>query len=183
MLNEDTTPERGQRDYVSALFVKNSPQIRGFILSLIPNMELADDVLQETFLTVSAKADDFARGSNFVAWACRVAQFKVLEESRRNRRLGGILSPEVIEAICATDSGNEKDNSEAQLKALKLCLDRLAPHTRQAFELRYQNAHKISEIAEILGWTVDSVCVILSRGRRALKSCIASKLRLEEYGN
>lgn len=177
--------ESNQRDrvsYVSSMFVKYSPKIRGFILSLVPNMELADDVLQETFLTVTKKADDFEPESNFVAWACRIAQFKVLEECRRNRKACGAFSNEVIEAICAAHPGPQQDEPVQRLDALKWCINRLAPHTQRAFELRYQNAHKTSEIAQILGWSVDSVCVILSRGRATLKKCIASRMGLEENG-
>ena len=170
--------EQRQKDFVSALFVQNSPRIRGFILTLVPNMEFADDVLQETFLTVTSKADDFARGSNFVAWACRIAQFKVLEESRSRSRKGGILSPEVIEAICSSDSLDIDSQLDEQLEALKHCLHQLAPHAQQAFELRYKSAHKVSEIAKILDWSVDSVSVILSRGRNSLRNCVTSRLEM-----
>lgn len=174
--------DQGHRDHVNALFVQNSPRIRGFIISLVSNMALADDVLQETFVTASAKADEFTPGSNFVAWACRIAQFKVLEESRRMRRTNGILSPEVIEAVCSTISIEPEDQTEERLEALKWCLNRLAPHTRQAFELRYTHAHKTSEIAKILGWSVESASVILSRGRSALKKCITSRMELNSHG-
>ena len=46
-------------EHVSALFVQFSSEIRGFILALLPDMIRADDVFQETFLTVTRKAADF----------------------------------------------------------------------------------------------------------------------------
>ena len=136
----DGDPDKANehREYVNALFVKNSPQIRGFILSLVPNMTRADDVLQETFLTVSSKADDFTIGTNFAAWACRIAKYKILEVSRRDNRVGGMLSPEAIESVCAAEFGLQESN-EAELLALKLCIEKLPTHTRRAVELRYTN--------------------------------------------
>ena len=177
-MNVDRSKGDEQRDYVSALFVKNSPQIRGFILSLVPNIAIADDVLQETFLTVSSKADDFNRGTNFVAWACRIAKYKILEVSRRNNRTSGMLSPETIEALCASDLGLQEWN-EAELSALKLCIEKLPDHTQRAVRLRYANGHNATEVAKLLDWSVDSVYVILSRARQSLRKCIVSQLQGE----
>tara|TARA_R110002049_G_scaffold27321_1_gene93937 strand:- start:31532 stop:32101 length:570 start_codon:yes stop_codon:yes gene_type:complete len=181
------------RDYVNGLFVQHSPRIRGFILSILPNMGRADDVLQETFLTVTAKADDFTRGTNFVSWACRIAQFKVLEDSKRNQKSNSTLSPEVIDAVCSssremlnatsmTQSAAVNDFQEEQLSALENCITTLAPHTRRAIELRYVRAHKTREIAEILGWSIDSVYVVLSRARDSLQKCINGKMGIESDG-
>jgi RNA polymerase sigma-70 factor (ECF subfamily) len=154
-------------------------------------MARADDVLQETFLTVTAKADDFVTGTNFVAWACRIAQFKVLEECKRNQKLSYTLSPEVIEAVCSTSSGvfgpglqsqSAAEFEESQRFALKECITELSPHTRRAIELRYVRAHKAQEIAEILGWSIDSVYVVLSRARDTLQKCINGKMGIEIDG-
>ena len=179
LMADDLGKKNEQQAYVNALFVKNSPRIRGFILSLVPNMALADDVLQETFLTVSSKSEDFAKGSNFVAWACRIAKYKILEASRQNKRTSGMLSPSAIEAVCASELGLQESN-EAELAALKLCIDKLSPHSRRAFELRYSNGHNANEVASLLGWTVDSVYVVLSRGRKMLQKCIVSHLAGEQ---
>ena len=52
---------------VQGLFVKHSSQIRGFVISLAPGGSDIDDLVQETFLTVTAKAASFELGTNFVA--------------------------------------------------------------------------------------------------------------------
>ncbi len=165
------------RDHVNALFVLHSPRIRGFILSLLPNMSRADDVMQETFLTISAKAEDYERETNFVAWACTIARYKVLEECNRNQKTSLMLSPDVIEAVCVSHSPMTPDEEESRLAALKECMDALAPHTRRAVELRYSRAHSAAEIAKLLGWSTDSVYVVLSRARTALQKCITTHLK------
>ena len=68
---------------VQQLFVTGQGNLLAFILSLHPGMAEAEDILQETFLVVSRKADTFAEGTNFLAWACTIARFKVLEFRRR----------------------------------------------------------------------------------------------------
>lgn len=174
--------ESSHRDHVNALFVQHSPRIRGFIVSILPNLGRADDVLQETFLTVTAKANDFKRGTNFAAWACRIAQFKVLEDCKRNEKTNCTLSPEVIEAVCSAQLHSSEEFQIEQRLALQDCITSLAPHTRHAIELRYIRAHKTPEIAEILGWSVDSVYVVLSRARGTLQKCINLKMGIEIDG-
>ena len=49
-----------------------------YILTLLPDRDLASDVLQETCIEAWQKAEEFTKGSNFLAWACRIAHFKVL---------------------------------------------------------------------------------------------------------
>ncbi|EMI55558.1 sigma-70 family RNA polymerase sigma factor [Rhodopirellula sallentina] len=165
-----------QQQLVSQLFLKHSPRIRGFILSMQPDMLRAEDVLQETFMTVSAKAEDFEEGTNFVAWACRIARFKLLEERRKDVRSPTQLSPEAIEALCATDMALSDEHLDDALLALSECLPKLAPRARRAIELRYSRAHSPAEIARILGWTASSVYVALSRARNLLEKCISSQL-------
>lgn len=165
-------------DHVHTLFIKYSPRIRGFILSILPDMGRADDVLQETFLTASSKANEFVVGTNFVAWACSIARYKVLEECRQTQK-AGMLSAEVIEAVCSARSAAFPDNRDDQLGALQECLMSLSPHARRAVELRYARAHSAAEIADLLDWSTESVYVVLSRARCALLKCVSTKLELE----
>lgn len=160
-----------QLSLVQGLFVQHLPALRGFVLSLVSDYSLVDDVVQETFLVVSAKAGQFQRGSNFRAWAWTIARYKVLQTLQKVPKAEQRLSDEVIESLCATDASEEWP-AEDQLRQLAECVRELAPKARQAVELRYQQAHKPPEIARRMGWTVDAVHVALSRARVALRDCV-----------
>ncbi|MGV3534024.1 MAG: sigma-70 family RNA polymerase sigma factor [Chthoniobacteraceae bacterium] len=170
--------EPDPRDHVSALFVRYSPEVRGFILALLPNPSLADDVFQETFLTVMRKSGDFQPGTNFLAWACTVARYKVMESMRSKASRMRPLSEEVIESLCAMMP--EPQNEDRELQALNECVEELHPHTKRAVELRYEQGHKPAEIANRLGWTAESVYVVLSRARATLRECVERKLAPSE---
>lgn len=160
-----------QLSLVQGLFVQHLPALRGFVLSLVSDYSLVDDVVQETFLVVSAKAGEFQRGSNFRAWAWTIARYKVLQTLQKVPKAEQRLSDEVIESLCATEAAEEWP-AEEQLHQLAECVRELAPKARQAVELRYQQAHKPPEIARLMGWTVDAVHVALSRARVALRDCV-----------
>ena len=176
MTSSDSNHDQA-RERVNALFVQFSPEIRGFILALMPNMSRADDIFQETFLTVTRKASDFQPGTNFLAWACTIARFKVLEAGRKRPAELQPLSEEVLESLSAV--APEAENQDQELQLLNECMEDLHPHTRRAMELRYEQGHKPAEIARRLGWTSESVYVVLSRARAALRDCVARKLALE----
>ena len=161
---------------VQALFVRHSPALRGFVVSLVPDFGVVDDILQETFLTVTAKAGEFEIGTNFVAWAKAIARFKVMHSRRAHwRELNGI-SDEAIEALCASEPEDDAAPLERQLAALAGCISALPTQTRRAVELRYQQAHSVPEAAQRLGWTQGSLYVVLCRARAALRECIERKL-------
>jgi len=166
------------RDLVHALFVQYSSELRGFIVALLPDISRADDVFQETFLTVSAKAATFQPGTNFLAWACTIARYKILEAGRGRPGAPLPFSEEVLESLCASMPEPQREDRELQL--LQECLQELHPHSQRAMELRYEQGHKPAEIARRLGWTAESVYVVLSRARALLRECVERKLTLQE---
>ena len=157
---------------VQALFITHINLVRGFIRSLIRDRHLADDVLQETFITVTRKASDFEAGTNFPRWVCAIARLKVLEGLRRERGQGVVLSEEAIEALAASEHAPGPD---VRIDVLNQCLSELPPTMRRSLGLRYESNMKPAEIARVMGWKAEAVYVALSRARQLLRECIERK--------
>lgn len=167
--------EPDQTAHVQGLFVQNLPALRGMVLGLVGDFSLVDDVVQETFLTVTQKAATFERGTNFRAWAAQIARYKTLQLLEKAKPVPERFTAEVINALCAHDSAQQSYNEE-QLGHLDYCLKNLAPRARAAVELRYQQAHRPPEIARRLNCTVDSINVSLSRARLFLRDCVTQRM-------
>ena len=159
---------------VHGLFLQHTDLIRGFIRGLLPDATLADDVLQETFLTVTRKAAEFEPGSSFPKWVCAIARYKVVEARRAARRGALLLSPQAIESLAAAEEALEPDQ---RIEELASCVAELAPSMRRVIELRYERNHSPSEIAGIIGWKVEAVYVALSRAKRSLREMMDARLR------
>ena len=172
-------PESDHVAHVQGLFVQNLPALRGFVLSLVNNFNLVDDVVQETFLTVTQKAHQFERGTNFRAWAWTIARFKTLQMLEKNSAVEERFVPDVIEALCAHESATHWFDEDI-LRHLAGCIQSLAPKARQSIELRYSRAHRPPEVARIMGWTVEAVNVALARARVALRECVSRRLAAGE---
>jgi RNA polymerase sigma-70 factor (ECF subfamily) len=160
---------------VQKLFVQYQPAIRSYVLGMIPDFSMADDVVQETFLVVTRKAADFTLGSSFQAWVKTIARYKALEAIRAKGNRFESLSDEVLNAIGA-EEWDLNPHTDERLALLSACIEELAPQARCSIEHRYRNDHRPPEIASLMGCTVQSVNVTLSRARMFLRTCVSRKL-------
>jgi len=165
---------------VQRLFVQHAAQVRGFIVALAPDLATADDVFQESFLTITAKAAAYDPNRDFLAWACGVARIKVMEAGRRAAREWRPLSDEVLEALSASEP--PADAEDDRLAYLAECARKLAPQSRRIVEMCYQQGHKPAEIARRIEWTAEAVYVALSRARAALRACVGRRVASEGAG-
>lgn len=155
---------------VQQLFIRHQAKIRSLALALTSDFSIAEDIVQETFVTASAKADDFRPDSNFVAWVLTIARLKILERRRSDRR----LSRQVIESLAASMAPADFDDD--RLGPLHQCIDELPNKSRELIRLRYFSEHGPGEIATILGRSVVGVNAALVKIRAALRDCVHKKL-------
>jgi RNA polymerase sigma-70 factor (ECF subfamily) len=152
--------------------------VRAFVVALVADFTIADDVMQETFLEITRQAASFEMGSNFMAWARAIARFRVLSALRDRQRLSRRLADDVIDALAADAPLDESDGRhEAEIVQLRTCLELLAPAAREMVRLRYAGEQVPQAIAQLRAQSVNAVNVTLARARVALRECIERGLR------
>lgn len=165
---------------VQRLFLQQTNRLRGFILGLLPDRAAADDVLQEVFLIVTAKAAEFQGGTDFLAWARTIARLKVLEQRQRRFPAAGQLTDEAWDMLA--QSAHEMDDFwDARREALERCLGELAPRAREVVQLRFSSERlSLENVALRMSWTVGSVKVALSRAKDVLWECVQRRMAIPE---
>lgn len=176
---EKPPPSPEQLELVQVLFVKHQPLVRVAALAILPDFDKVDDVVQETFLTMSRKAADFVPGSNFTAWICSIARFKAMEMRRKSILPFETLSDSMLETLHAVEP--PIDDFEHRVKYFEECLSQLAPQARKAMGLRYEKALLPAAISKQMNWSVGAVKVALSRARNVLRECVHTKLIAEDH--
>jgi RNA polymerase sigma-70 factor (ECF subfamily) len=127
---------------------------------------------------ISEKASAFKLGTNFTAWACEVAKYKIMELRRRDSRAAEItLSEKAMEVLCEAAPDPLEHDEERQ--ALANCIEKLAPRSRQIIRLRYGGGKRPAEIARRMSWKPPAVYVALSRSRVFLKNCVEQQMGKE----
>jgi RNA polymerase sigma-70 factor (ECF subfamily) len=141
---------------------------------LQPSLADADDVMQETFLTISHKAASFDPGTNFVAWACAIARLKVLEHFRRQKRAAA-LSEAAIVALA--EDAPTPETARMRETALATCLEKVTPKARDLLWRRYLNRQSSDEIGSHVGMTSTAVRMALFKARAFLRDCVSAELK------
>jgi RNA polymerase sigma-70 factor (ECF subfamily) len=154
------------------LFSRDQGRLFRYVAALVPVLQDAEDVLSETTVTLWREFGNFEPGTNFLAWARRIAHLRVLEHYRtRSRR----LPDEVLKALVAEMERRETE-ADPRLSFLAECRQKLTQSDENLLERRYDDNLQVQELATQLGRPVNSVSKSLGRIRRALLECIQRKM-------
>lgn len=160
------------------LVTRHQAALCGYIRSIAPGLNV-DDVLQETNIVLWEKSESFERGTNFKAFAFRVAHFKVLEALRRQRRDQWLqFDSDLLEQIGAHAMAEGAEVSGRQ-HALRECLKKVAEGDRALIHERYTERRTVRSLAERRNCSEGAMQQLFFRLRNGLRSCIEHEL-LEE---
>jgi RNA polymerase sigma-70 factor (ECF subfamily) len=87
---------------VQWLFIEHVDELQGFVASLVPEPELVDDVVQETFVAVTARADSYDPQQSFSKWLFVVARDKIRDLGGKAAAEARPLADEVLDILAAS---------------------------------------------------------------------------------
>ncbi|HVR83997.1 MAG TPA: sigma-70 family RNA polymerase sigma factor [Planctomycetota bacterium] len=174
-----TEPDRGGQ--FVRLFLQNQKRIHGLILALVPKGTDADDILQEASAVMWQKFAEFELGTNFAAWALRIARYQVMAYYTAQKRQRARLSDETLDAVVEKMAARP-DREEARAVALDSCLAGLDRTDRDLLDQRYRSGATVEELARQSGKTVFAVYKALNRAHDRLLGCMRGRLSTEGTG-
>lgn len=160
------------------LLGQNHRSLHLYVMSLVPNRDDAEDVLQQTQLVLWREFAQFELGTNFTAWSCRVAFNQVLAWRKRRQRDRLVFTEAFLEAVSEEVAANAQW-LEDRSQRLAGCISKLPPHHRELIRLRYSEGTAIEAIAAEVNRTVDAVYRMLSRIRQSLYECVSRSAQQE----
>lgn len=168
---DSAAPASDRVDEFVRLLGQNQRRIFIFVMSMVPNLDDAEEIIQETNLLLWREFESFRPGTNFAAWSCRVALNQTLAWRKRKRRDRLEFSPAFLEAV-ATESSAEADRLEERSRVLAQCIEKLPERHRRLLRTRYSERRGIEVISQELGRTTAAVYRSLSRIRHTLHECV-----------
>lgn len=161
-------------------------KVRKFILALVKDEWVADDLLQETFLRVQQNIKSLRDPSKLSSWIFRIAHnlcqdhFRRLKKSRREERIDQEETENLNEALIQKEIGIQKELEQRQMgECVQNQINLLPESLRTALILFDLMEFTHQESADILGITVKSVKVRLHRARKKLKAILEEKCAFE----
>lgn len=172
-----------QADDFITLLTGHQDILLTFIRGSIGDLATAKDVLQEVNLVLWKKSSQFHQGTNFKAWAFKVAKFQILGNYRDSQRSKLVFDEDLLsqlstEAVQVDDTWKDND----RIEALEICLKKLPLQQRQLLDDRYSSGGTIKELANSINSSTSRLKMILFRARNNLRDCIMS-LSHEPHGS
>ena len=176
--------KRAQREpeTFAKLYDKYYPQIFGYILKRVVDLEIAQDVTSETFFKALKNLWKFRwKNLSFSAWLYRIANNEIANYFRKNKKYSislDKLKGNGFEPISLHNPETEFLKAQEELKRhqdfLKIQekISQLPIRYQEVITLRFFEKKKIKEISEILGKKEGTIKSLLHRGLEKLKDLI-----------
>lgn len=173
------TPEReswwvlraqsGDREALDSLLKNLQGPLYRYILSLVREGPLAEDILQEVFLRVYRKLGWLKEPSAFRSWAYRIATREAFRHLRRERALTEQLADEdALKTVAAEPPSLTQFDSEL-IGQLPQMIEKLSPASRAVIVLYYLHEMSLDETAAVLDIPLGTVKSRLAYGLERLR--------------
>lgn len=161
-----------------SLLTSNQRKLFAYILSIVVNVNDADDIMQETVKTMWKKFADFEIGTDFLAWATTVAYYRILEFRKRKKRSQLVFDDHIFNELHQKAAAELQDTDE-YLVYLKECMAKLTARDLRLVKMRYMNGLTVKDISSQFGRNLTSVYRSIARVQDLLRNCIKRQLSSE----
>jgi RNA polymerase sigma-70 factor, ECF subfamily len=159
MGNDSTTTEE--------LWELLGERLKNFILSRVPDEQVAEDLLQETFIRVHTKLDDMDDIQRISSWVYQIARNLIIDHYRSKAK-----EAETIVNDLEADSDEDQNINELVSSWLPYMISQLPDSYREAVELYELKGLPQQEIANHLDLSLSGAKSRVQRGRDKLKSLL-----------
>jgi RNA polymerase sigma-70 factor, ECF subfamily len=168
--------QRGDRSAFARLVHAYQGPVYNLCYRMLGNAVEAEDAAQETFLRVYTKLNTYSQDHKLSSWILSIASHYCIDRLRRRRGETVSLDEEpVAMALPAHQAGPEESALMAEARdAVQQAVNRLDPAYRVPLILRYWHDLSYSEIADVMGLTVQAVKSRLHRARLQMIESAAS---------
>ncbi len=162
----------GNDNAFDTLLARHKNRLFGYIIQMVRDKDLADDIFQETFVKaiMTIRQGRYSDTGKFPAWLCRIARNLIIDYFRQEKNEGAVSTDDT-----SFDVLNRKDLSEDTVEDamidlqieddVKRLVDELPDVQREVLVMRYYKNLSFKEIAEETGVSINTA---LGRMRYAI---------------
>jgi RNA polymerase sigma-70 factor (ECF subfamily) len=175
-----TVPPPDPAEEFVFLLARHERPLGAYVMTMVPHAQDADDILQEAKVIMWRHFAKFEPGTNFGAWARKIAFHQVLAHRKRKQRDRLDFSEDFLRAV-AEEADRSADHLERREHILHDCLAKLPADHREVLHLRYHENLSLEDMASRLDRTVGAIYRLLSRVRHCLHDCVTKTLSRPDH--
>ncbi|MBA7673205.1 RNA polymerase sigma-H factor [subsurface metagenome] len=154
----------GDKDALAGLIERYQAPLRYFISRLSANPEMAEDIFQDTWLTVIRRIHSLKKTDAFSTWLYRIARNNVYQQFRRKRKLS-----ELDQNITVPNNTENDVFSPEDAAKVHRCLKELLPEYREVLMLRFLEQMSYEQISQVINCRLGTVKSRIHYAKLALK--------------
>ncbi len=154
----------GDKDALAELIERYQAPLRYFISRLSANPETAEDIFQDTWLTVIRRIHTLKKIDAFSTWLYRIARNKVYQQLRRKKMLS-----KLDENIAVPNNTENDVFSPEDAAKVHRCLKELLPEYREVLMLRFLEQMSYKQISQVINYSLGTVKSRIHYAKLALK--------------
>jgi RNA polymerase sigma-70 factor (ECF subfamily) len=163
----------GDRAALHGLYESTAPQLFGLALGILRSRDLAEDILQESFVLVWRHARSFDPGrGTAMAWLARIVRNQCFDLLRRRGRESPLDEALLQKREDPGPGPAELTALSRDARRLKSCLDELEESPRRSLMLAYYEGMTFEQVAGRLNAPLGTVKSWIRRSLIRLKGCM-----------
>ena len=167
--------KRGDKEAFALLYQATAPKLLGTVLRILRDRGWADDVIQDSYLKIWQKAEQFQDGkSSPITWLVSIARNGAIDELRKHPAGRTTNSDELDEMPGRQTSAQEQLEDQRAANQLNHCIDQLEKDRQDMVRLAYLNGWSREDLASQFEQPVNTVKTWLHRALKQLKRCLES---------
>ncbi len=152
------------------LWEQLSGKLRSFLVQRVSDPEVAEDLLQETFLRIHTRVDDLENDQRRTAWVYQIARNLVIDHYRRKGHDHEATMLEEIDTLIDESTNGASTNLNVQAESWLLpMIGRLPEDYQEAIKQYELHGRPQQAIADSLGLSLSGAKSRVQRGRTQLK--------------
>ncbi|WP_349368862.1 sigma-70 family RNA polymerase sigma factor [Salinarimonas sp.] len=162
----------GHEGALRSLHGRHATKVFRFVLRLVRNEAIAEEVVNEAFVEIWRNAARFRGGSSVSTWLLSVARNKAVDRLRKR-------SEEALDEEAAAAVPDDADTPEVELAKrdkgalMRRLIDGLSPVHKEIVDLVYYQEQSVAEAAQILGVPENTVKTRMFYARKQLARLFA----------
>jgi RNA polymerase sigma-70 factor (ECF subfamily) len=158
--------QSGSREALDELFKSIQEPLFRYVVSLVRDQHLAEDILQEVFIRIYRKLRWLREPQAFRAWSYQIASREAFRYLNRERRWSDQLRDE---AALANQAVVESEFPRKLIESLPQLIEKLSPASRAVVVLFYLHEMSLVETAAVLDIPVGTAKSRLAYGLESLR--------------
>ncbi len=154
-----------------ALYARHQGRVFRFVLRLVKQDAVAEELTNEVFLEAWRNAGTFEGKASASTWLLSIAHHRAVSSLRKRRETA--WNEEAAAEIADTDDDPEVVAQKADKSVLlRRAMDQLSPEHREIIDLVYYHEMSIAEVSEVIGIPENTVKTRMFYARKRLSEIL-----------